>query len=112
MQLPEECELLRVFLGESDKHGHRSVHELIVEEARKRGMAGATILHGVMGFGSTSRIHTGSILRLSEDLPVVVEIVDKPERVESFLPFLDEVLQGGGLVTREKVRVVAYRHAG
>lgn len=110
MKLPPECELLRIFLGESDKHGRRTVHELIVEEARKRGMAGATVLHGIMGFGSTSRIHTSSVLRLSEDLPVVVEIVDEPGRIEAFLPFLDEVMQKGGLVTREKIRVVTYRH--
>ena len=82
---------------------------MIVESARRRGMAGATVLHGVLGFGAHSRIHTAKILRLSEDLPVLIEIVDKPERIEEFLPELDAMIEEG-LITLEKVRVIAYRH--
>lgn len=111
MQLPAEAELLRIFIGESDRVGHRPLYEVIVEEARKRGMAGATVLRGVLGFGADSRIHTAKILRLSEDLPIIVEIVDKPERIAAFLPDLDKMIQEG-LVTLEKVRVIAYRHNG
>ena len=111
MNLPSEAELVRIFIGETDKHGHRPLYEVIVEEARKRGMAGATVLRGIMGFGKASRIHTFKILRLSEDLPIVIEIVDAPARIADFLPYLDEVVQEG-LVTLEKVRVVAYRHNG
>lgn len=109
MQLPEEAELLRIFIGESDRQGHRPLYEAIVEEARRRGMAGATVVRGVMGFGAHSRIHTSKILRLSEDLPMVIEIVDRPERIAAFLPDLDRMI-GEGLVTLEKVRVIAYRH--
>ncbi|MBN2451544.1 MAG: DUF190 domain-containing protein [Lentisphaeria bacterium] len=111
MELPSEAELLRVFIGESDRHGHRPLYEVIVEEARRRGLAGATVLHGMMGFGKASRIHTAKILRLSEDLPIIVEIVDKPERIEAFLPVID-VMMEGGLVTVEKVRVKMYRTNG
>jgi uncharacterized protein len=111
MKLPAEAELLRIFVGESDKQHGRPVYELIVEEARKRGMAGATVLRGCMGFGKSSRIHTAKILRLSEDLPMVVEIVDTQERIEEFLPYIDEVLSGG-LVTRERAHVIFYRHNG
>ena len=109
VQLPSEAELLRIFIGESDRDGHRPLYERIVEEARRRGMAGATVLRGVMGFGAHSRIHTTRILRLSEDLPIVVEIVDKPERIAAFLPDLDRMIPEG-LVTLEKVQVIAYRH--
>jgi len=111
VNLPSEALLLRIFIGESDKHGRQPLYEVIVEKARRRGMAGATVLHGVMGFGKTSRIHTAKILRLSEDLPIVIEIVDRPECIEKFLPELD-ALVGQGLVTLEKVRVMAYRHDG
>jgi PII-like signaling protein len=109
--LPSEAQLLRIFIGESDKHGHRPLCEAIVEEARKRGMAGATVLRGVMGFGKASRIHTIKILRLSEDLPIVIEIVDKPERIAAFLPDLDNMVQDG-LVTLESVQVVKYHADG
>jgi hypothetical protein len=109
MKLPSEAQLLRIFIGENDKHGHRPLYEVIVEEARKRGMAGATVLHGTTGFGAHSRIHTARILQLSEDLPIVIELVDKPERIEAFLPYLDEMVQEG-MVTLETVRVIAYRH--
>lgn len=111
MNLPREAELLRIFVGESDKHGPRPLYEVIVEEARKRGLAGATVLKGFLGFGAHSRIHSARILRLSEDLPVVIEIVDHPDRIAEFLPDLDRMIVEG-LVTLEKVRVIAYRHSG
>jgi PII-like signaling protein len=110
MKLPEEAELLRIFLGESDQLHGRLLYEVIVEEARKRGMAGATVLRGIMGFGAHSRMHTAKILRLSEDLPVIIEIVDKPERIEAFLPDLDKMIHEG-LVTLERAKVIAYRYA-
>lgn len=110
MQLPKEAELLRIFIGESDKHHGRPLYEVIVQTARKMGLAGATVLRGIMGFGAHSRVHTAKILRLSEDLPIVIEIVDKPERIAEFLPDLDKMIEEG-LVTLEKVRVIAYRHS-
>src|SRR5437762_7749857 len=109
MKLPSEAQLLRIFIGESDKYHGRPLYEVLVEEARRRGLAGATVLRGTLGFGASSRIHTAKILRLSEDLPMVIEIVDKPERIAQFLPDLDAWI-GEGLVTLEKVRVIAYRH--
>jgi len=109
MKIEGEAMLLRVFLGESDKQGGRPLYEVIVEEARRRGLAGATVLRGMLGFGANSRIHTAKILRLSEDLPIVVEIVDRQERVEAILTDLDKMLHEG-LITLEKVRVIAYRH--
>jgi uncharacterized protein len=110
MQLPTEAQLLRIFIGESDKHQGKPLYEAIVETARKNGMAGATVLRGCLSFGASSRIHTSKILRLSEDLPLVIEIVDKPERIAAFLPELDAMLQHGGLVSLEDVRVIVYRH--
>lgn len=109
MKLPYEAELLRIFVGESDRFEGRPLYEAIVKEARQRGMAGATVLRGVMGFGAHSRMHTAKILRLAEDLPMVVEIVDKPERIAEFLPKLDTMI-AEGLVTLERARVIAYRH--
>ena len=109
MKLPSEAELLRIFIGESDKHHGRPLYECLVEEARRRGLAGATVLRGTTGFGASSRIHTAKILRISEDLPMVVEIVDAPEKIAEFLPELDEMI-GEGLVTLERVRVIVYRH--
>ncbi len=109
MELPKEAELLRIFIGESDKHHGRPLYEVLVELARQRGLAGATVLRGMMGFGAHSRLHTAKVLRLSEDLPIVIEIVDKPERIATFLPELDALIDGG-LVTLEHVRVLAYRH--
>lgn len=111
MDLPKKAVLLRVFIGDSDRHERVPLHEAIVKEARRRGLAGATVLHGVMGFGKASRIHTASVLRLSEDLPVVVEIVDTPERIAAFLPDLDRMITDG-LVTVENVEVAIYRHTG
>ena len=108
MNVPEEGYLLRVFVGESDRCGHRPLYEEIVLKAREAGLAGATVLRGVMGFGRHSLIHTTKILRLSEDLPMVVEIVDSREKIESFLPVLDEMISDG-LVTLERVKVIHYR---
>jgi PII-like signaling protein len=110
MKLPDEAKLLRIFIGESDKHHGKPLYEVIVEMARAQGLAGATVLRGVLGFGADSRMHSAKILRLSEDLPVVIEIVDKPERIESFLPLIDPLIEEG-LVTMEKVQVIAYRHS-
>ena len=108
MNIPEEGYLLRVFVGESDKSGHRPLYEEIVLKAREAGLAGATVLRGVMGFGKNSILHTAKILRLSEDLPMVIEIVDSLEKVEAFVPTLDEMIKDG-LVTIEKVRVIHYK---
>jgi uncharacterized protein len=109
MRLPEEAELLRIFIGESDHYEGKPLYETIVLAARRHGMAGATVLRGIMGFGANSRLHTAKILRLSEDLPVIVEIVDKPERIADFLPELDKMIDEG-LITLERARVIAYRH--
>jgi PII-like signaling protein len=108
MNIPEDGYLLRVFVGESDKHGHIPLYEAIVQTARKAGLAGATVLRGLMGYGRHSVVHTSKILRLSEDLPMVVEIVDSLEKIEAFLPTLDAMIRDG-LVTLEKVRVIQYR---
>jgi PII-like signaling protein len=108
MTIPEEGYLLRIFVGESDKVGHRPLYEVIVLKAREAGLAGATVLRGVMGFGKNSILHTAKILRLSEDLPMVIEIVDSLEKVEAFLPELDAMITDG-LVTMEKVKVLHYK---
>src|SRR5688572_10468798 len=108
MTIPEEGYLLRIFVGESDRHGYHPLYEAIVLKAREAGMAGATVLRGVMGFGKNSILHTAKILRLSEDLPMVVEIVDSLEKVEAFVPTLDEMIKDG-LVTIEKIRVIHYK---
>ncbi len=108
MKLPEDAELLRVFIGESDRYDGKPLYEAIVEEARRRGLAGATVLRGVLGFGVHSRLHTSKVLRLSEDLPMVVEIVDRKDRIEAFLPVLDAMVNEG-MITLEDIRVIAYR---
>ena len=108
MSIPEEGFLLRIFVGESDRHGHRPLYESIVLKAREQGMAGATVLRGVMGFGKHSVLHTAKILRLSEDLPMVIEIVDSREKVEGFLPQLDAMITDG-LVTLEPITVLQYK---
>lgn len=111
MKLPEEGSLLRIFVGENDRCGDSPLYERIVLKARELNLAGATVVRGLMGFGAHSRMHTAKILRLSEDLPVVVEIVDTGEKLETLMPFLDENVKEG-LITLEKVRVIKYRHAG
>ena len=108
MMTPGEGRLLRIFLGESDKHEGRPLYEWLVLKAREAGLAGATVLRGVEGFGAHSRLHTAKILRLSEDLPIVVEIVDLAEKIEGFLPTVDGAI-GEGLATVEKVDVRFYR---
>jgi uncharacterized protein len=108
MHLPSEAMLLRVFIGESDRWKHQPLYEAIVLKAREMHLAGATVLRGPMGYGKSSRLHTAKILRLSLDLPLVIEIVDSEEKINAFLPYLDEVMKGG-LVTLEKVKVIDYR---
>ncbi len=109
MKLPEEGMLLRIFVGESDKYKGKALYEQIVIKARELNLAGATVLRGIMGFGADSRMHSAKILRLSEDLPVVIELVDTEENLNKLLPFLDETVQEG-LITLEKARVIKYRH--
>lgn len=109
MHIPKDAILLRIFIGESDRWERRPLFEAIVMKARERHLAGATVLRGPMGFGAASRIHTAKILRLSTDLPIVIEIVDSEEKVNGFLPVLEEMI-GGGLVTLEKIKVIHYRH--
>ena len=108
MQIPHEAVLLRIFIGESDRWEHKPLYEAIVLKARELHLAGATVLRGPMGFGKSSRLHTAKILRLSMDLPLVIEIVDSEEKIQAFLPVLDPMM-GGGLVTLEKVKVIEYR---
>jgi len=108
MILPKNGKLLRIFVGESDKHQGVPLHEWIVRRAREEGLAGATVLRGLEGFGAHSRLHTAKILRLSTDLPIVIEMVDTEEKIEAFLPAIDAVI-GEGLVTIEKVEVRFYR---
>ncbi|HEY5480564.1 MAG TPA: DUF190 domain-containing protein [Verrucomicrobiae bacterium] len=108
MHLPQEAMLLRIFIGESDRWHHQPLYEAIVLKARELHLAGATVLRGPMGYGKSSRLHTAKILQLSMDLPLVIEIVDAEEKIQAFLPVLDEMMKGG-LVTLEKVRVIDYR---
>ena len=108
MKLEGEGQLLRVFVGESNRWHGKPLYEAIVARAREAGLAGATVLRGLMGYGAKSRIHTVKVLRLSEDLPIVVEIADRVERIQAFLPLLDEMVEDG-MVTLEKVQVITYR---
>jgi len=108
MSLPKEGKLLRIFVGESDKHEGRPLHEWIVHRAHESGLAGATVLRGLQGFGAHSRVHTAKILRLSADLPIVIEVVDTAEKIEAFLPLVDGAI-GEGLATVEKVEIRFYR---
>jgi uncharacterized protein len=108
MNLPEECMLLRVFIGESDRYDGHPLYESIVIKAREKGLAGATVLRSPLGFGASSHLHTAKILRLSEDLPVIIEIVDTEDKINAFLPII-ETMMHGGLVTLEKARVIHYR---
>lgn len=107
MQLPKDAMLLRIFLGESDKAGKRPLYEEIVLKAREAHLAGATVLRGPMGFGHSSRLHTAKILRLSEDLPIVIEIVDVEDKIRAFLDSIEPIM-GAGLVTLERVQVLRY----
>ena len=109
MKLEGEGQLLRIFIGESDTHGGRPLYSAIVRLARGKGLAGATVLRGLEGFGASSRIHTARVLRLSEDLPIVVEIVDTEEKIATILPELDSMVTQG-MMTLEKAHVISYRH--
>jgi PII-like signaling protein len=108
VKIEGEGTLLRIFIGESDTWHGKPLYQAIVERVRAAGLAGATVVRGIEGFGADSRIHTSRILRLSEDLPVVIEIVDTHERIDAVIPLLDEMV-GEGMVTREKVQIIAYR---
>lgn len=107
MHVPENATLLRIFVGEKDRHGGLPLYEAIVLKAREFGLAGATVIRAVMGFGHSSHVHTAKILRLSVDLPFIVEIVDAEDKIQGFLPTLDEMM-GSGLVTLEKATVLRY----
>jgi PII-like signaling protein len=113
MKLEGEGKLLRIFVGESDRYMKKPVYQVVVEEARKSGMAGATVIRGVESYGAASRIHTARLLELSEDLPMVVEIVDTPERIDGFLSTVEGIFEKagcGGMITEEKVTVIRYTH--
>jgi len=111
MNIPEEATLLRVFLGESDRHEGKPLYEAIVMKARELHLAGATVLRGVMGFGRSSRLHTAKVLRLSEDLPIVVEIADSEAKIQTLLPWLEQSVTGG-LITLERAHVIRYAGHG
>lgn len=113
MKLSGDAVLIRVFVGESDKYKGKPVYEQIVLKAREIGIAGATVIRGIMGYGATTKlIHSAKILELSSDLPVVVEIVDTEEKINLLLPYVDEIVEGkGGLITMEKVSVIRYIHS-
>ena len=104
-----EMVLMRIFIGESDRHGHRPLYETLVELFRKEGLAGATVLRGVSGFGAHSVFHSAKLLRLSTDLPMIIEVVDAQEKIDAVMPRVDELMDGG-LVTLEKVTVIRYTH--
>ena len=109
MEVPRDSMLLRIFIGESDRWNHKPLYEAIVLKARELHLAGATVLRGPMGFGKSSRMHTAKILRLSMDLPIVIEIVDSEEKINKLLPALEQMMSGG-MVTLERVQVIDYRH--
>jgi uncharacterized protein len=108
MRIPKDATLLRIFVGESDRREGKPLFEVVVAEARRANLAGATVLRGPMGFGHSSRLHNAKILALSEDLPMVIEIVDAPDRIEAFLPILDVMMGDRGLVTLERIQVLRY----
>ncbi len=115
MKIEGEAVLLRIFVGESDKINHVPIYERIVNEARAANLAGATVYKGIMGFGGNSRIHSSKILRLSEDMPLVIEIVDEKLKVESFIPLIEKMFEesnSSGLITSEKVNIIKYSKAG
>lgn len=109
MKISEDGQLLRIFIGESDRWHGKPLYEAIILKAREMGIAGATMMRGLMGFGAASRIHTAKILRLSEDLPIIVEIVDSADKIDALVPVIEEMVEEG-LITLEKVRVIQYRH--
>ncbi len=109
MKLPDEAVLLRIFIGESDQLNRKPLYEGIVMKARELNLAGATVLRGILGFGASSRIHSAKLLTLSEDLPIVIEIVDTEDNINKLIPFIDEHVQDG-LVTLEKMKIIKYRH--
>jgi PII-like signaling protein len=111
MKLPEQGKLLRIFIGETDTHDGKTLYEAIVLKARELNLAGTTVFRGIMGYGASSRIHSIKLLRLSEDLPVMIEIVDSEDNIDKILPFLDETVKEG-LITIENVNIVKYRHSG
>src|SRR5512141_2470368 len=111
MQVPRDATLLRIFIGEDDKADGKPLYEAIVLKAREQHLAGATVLRGPMGFGHSSRLHTTKILRLSQDLPLVIEIVDSPEKINEFVDAI-EPMMGSALVTTEKVKVIRYGESG
>lgn len=110
MKLPESGMLLRVFIGESDIYNGKALYEQIVLKSRELNLAGATVTRGIMGFGANSRMHTAKLLRLSEDMPVIIELVDTEEKLNTIIPFLDSVVKEG-LITLERVRILKYRHS-
>jgi uncharacterized protein len=114
MKLAGDGKLLRIFIGESDKFEHKALFEAITHAAKERGLAGCTVLRGIVGFGANSRvIHTAKILRLSEDLPIVIEIVDTEDKIKSFLPHIEEMIEksgSGAMITLEKAEVIRYSH--
>src|SRR4029453_17381002 len=109
MEVPRDSMLLRIFIGESDRWNHQPLYEAIVLKAREMHLAGATVLRGPMGFGKSSRMHTAKVLRLSMDLPMVIEIIDSEEKINAFLPELERMMSGG-MVTLERVQVIEYKH--
>lgn len=108
MNIPNESILLRIFVGETDQYHHQALYEAIVLKARESHLAGATVLRGSMGFGASNSLHTAKILRLSDDLPIIIEIIDSEEKIQAFLPTLEKMI-GGGLATLEKVKAIQYR---
>ncbi len=110
MKSPEVGLLLRIFIGETDHYNGKPLYEQIVLKAMELHLAGATVTRGIMGFGAESRLHTAKLLRLSEDLPIIIELVDTEENINKLLPFLDEIVEEG-LITLEKVRVIKYRYS-
>lgn len=110
MKLPEQAVMLRIFIGESDRYKGKPLYEQVVLKARELDLAGATVTRGLMGFGADSRLHASKILELSEDLPIIIEIVDTEEKINTLMPFIDETVEEG-LVTIEKMRVIKYRHS-
>lgn len=110
MKIEGEGQLLRIYVGESDQWKGKPLFQAIVETVKKEGLAGCTVIRGIEGFGASSRIHTARILRLSEDLPVLIEIADKTDRIQKIIPILDNMVQEG-LITLEKVHIIKYKHA-